>query len=665
VPSASCFEDIKEDDLQGVRRKEQAYQAWRQDPAIQQELQRADAYTAAFFLPKQDSTQEHVPVSQNLDELERGSLLSPAMTSAVRTAAEDFRILHWHLAFPDAMKAGGFDCVLGNPPWERIKLQEKEFFAARSQEIANAPNKAAREQLIKALSAENASVADRALMREFELAKREAEGSGEFIRCTGRFALTAIGDLNTYALFAEHFLNLICLDGRAGVIVPTGIATDNSTKGYFESITSKGLLISLISFENEAFIFKEIHHAFKFCLLTLRGDESKLPSSQFAFYIRHLHQLANPERHFTLTSNDIALLNPLSRTCPIFRSRADAYLTKKIYSHIANCTQQSEIDAIDAWQIKFATLFHMSNDAHHFTTAKELRDKGAIRDGQIWHLGDELFCPLYEARMIGNSCHKHASFTPGVDGRGFRVLPLTPHADLVDPDADGEPYYWIPKSHHDERVSRLPGVIRFAFKNITAATNERTFIGCFLPIAFSAADTLPLISSGHQDRPGFTLAMQGLNSLVFDFCARQKVSGLHMTYFILRQLPIIKPDQISAPDRAFILPRLLRLSVTTHSQMQLAEQAGVQLDIPYSWNPEERILIHAELDAYYAHLYGLSRDELRYILDPADLMGPDYPSETFRVLKNNEIRQFGEYRTQRLVLEAWDRLFGGLNTAPS
>jgi hypothetical protein len=78
-----------------------------------------------------------------------------------------------------------------------------------------------------------------------------------------------------------------------------------------------------------------------------------------------------------------------------------------------------------------------------------------------------------------------------------------------------------------------------------------------------------------------------------------------------------------------------------------------------SWSPLDRARILAELDAYYARLYGLSRDELRYILDPADLLGPDYPSETFRVLKNNEIRQFGEYRTQRLVLESWDRLFGG------
>jgi hypothetical protein len=81
--------------------------------------------------------------------------------------------------------------------------------------------------------------------------------------------------------------------------------------------------------------------------------------------------------------------------------------------------------------------------------------------------------------------------------------------------------------------------------------------------------------------------------------------------------------------------------------------------LPFRFDPERRAMLRAELDAFYAHLYGLNRDELRYILDPADVMGPDYPSETFRVLKHNEIRQFGEYRTQRLVLEAWDRLFGG------
>ena len=177
IPSATAFEDIEEDDLQAVRRKEKAYQAWRKDPAIQQELQRADAYCAAFFLPKKEKKEHLVPVTQNLDAIKRGAVPSPEMADAVATAAYNFRFLHWHLAFPKAMRAGGFDCVLGNPPWERIKLQEKEFFAARSEAIATAANKAARERLIQDLRSETASQADRLLVQEFELAKREAAAS--------------------------------------------------------------------------------------------------------------------------------------------------------------------------------------------------------------------------------------------------------------------------------------------------------------------------------------------------------------------------------------------------------------------------------------------------------------------------------------------------------
>ncbi len=102
---------------------------------------------------------------------------------------------------------------------------------------------------------------------------------------------------------------------------------------------------------------------------------------------------------------------------------------------------------------------------------------------------------------------------------------------------------------------------------------------------------------------------------------------------------------------------------------------------PFPFDPDRRATLRAELDAYYATLYGLTEEELRYILDPADIMGEDYPSETFRVLRNNELRDFGaysetsgthlrlasvggetrrkyvQYRTQHLVLEAFKRGF--------
>jgi hypothetical protein len=135
------------------------------------------------------------------------------------------------------------------------------------------------------------------------------------------------------------------------------------------------------------------------------------------------------------------------------------------------------------------------------------------------------------------------------------------------------------------------------------------------------------------------------------------VGGVHLNFFLVKQFAVPSPDSFSGETVQFIHPRVLELTYTSHDLKPWAEDLGYD-GPPFRFDPERRALLRAELDAYYAHLYGLSRDELRYILDPADLMGPDYPSETFRVLKTNEIRQFGEYRTQRLVLEAWDRLFG-------
>ena len=181
------------------------------------------------------------------------------------------------------------------------------------------------------------------------------------------------------------------------------------------------------------------------------------------------------------------------------------------------------------------------------------------------------------------------------------------------------------------------------------------------------------------------ISLANFCSLVFDFITRHKVGGTHMNFFIVKQLPVLPPDRYSRADIDFIAPRVLELTYTAWDLQPFAEDMCKELGIgigsrqsgignraesepdsplptphsplpPFTWNPDRRAHLRAELDAYYAHLYGLTRDELRYILDPSDIHGPDFPSETFRVLKNNEIKQYGEYRTQRLVLEAWDKL---------
>jgi hypothetical protein len=153
-------------------------------------------------------------------------------------------------------------------------------------------------------------------------------------------------------------------------------------------------------------------------------------------------------------------------------------------------------------------------------------------------------------------------------------------------------------------------------------------------------------------------------SLVHDYVARQKVGGTHLKYHVKKQLLVLPPERYTAADLDFIVPRVLELTYTANDLADWARDLGY-IGAPFAWDPIRRAQLRAELDACYARLYGLTRDELRYVLDPADVMGADYPSETFRVLKNNETRAFGEYRTQRLVLEAWDAQEAGTVTSPS
>jgi hypothetical protein len=633
LPVAAGFEAIEEDDLAGVRRKELAYQAWRSDPAIGQELQRADAYTAAFFLPKQEGKEHLVPVSQNLEAIRQGAQLSAPMAAAIAEAAADFRFLHWHLAFPEVMRAGGFDCVLGNPPWERIKLQEKEFFAARSEAIATAQNKAARERLIQALRAPEASEVDQRLVQEFELAKREAEGSGEFIRGSGRFGLTAVGDLNTYALFAELFLNLIGPGGRAGLIVPTGIATDNSTKAYFDAISSGGRLLSLYDFRTGPGLFSEIgHQRFKFSLITL--GEAK--QTDFVFFALQVHELSDARRHFTLDSNDFALLNPNTRTCPVFRSQMDAELTKKIYSRVPVLIDEALGEQGNPWGIKFMTMFHMSNDSNLFFDQP---------------VPDRL--PLYEAKLIHHYDHRWATYDPNGSCRDVTV------AEKQDPSFAVTPRYQVERSEVEARL-KAQGWDRqwlMGWRDVCRNTDERTMVTGVIPLAgVNHKFMLYLPETGRIDSMACQLGC--LSCLAYDFIARQKVAGTSFSYFYIKQIPALPPSSYNQTAIDFIQPRVLELTYTSHDLKPWAEDLGYD-GPPFRFDPDRRAVLRAELDAYYAQLYGLNRDELRYILDPADVMGSDYPSETFRVLKKNEIRQFGEYRTQRLVLEAWDRLFGG------
>ncbi|MBE9053237.1 N-6 DNA methylase [Nostocales cyanobacterium LEGE 11386] len=633
VESARELGHIPEATPQQVKEKQARYQQSRNDSGWWRDYSACNLWTAAFFMPLTEQNLQLLPTTEALTQLLRGNSTTQKIVDAANKVAEDKHFFHWPLEFPEVFEQGGFDCVLGNPPWERIKLQEKEFFASRSAEIANAANKAAREKLIKELPKKNPELA-----QAFEDAKHDAEAQSKFIRESQRYPLTAVGDINTYAVFTESTRKLTSPDGRAGIIVPTGIATDSTTSLFFRNLVESSNLNSIIGFKNSKMIFSGIKDYVTFCIVTFGGLQSKFSTATFTWLALDIQQANDPNRKIILSFADLALINPNTLNCPIFRTVKDAQLSKKIYQNAQ--VIENEITDSNPWNISCTTMFHMSNDSGLF---KEYESENTL--------------PLYEAKMFYYFDHRYSTYEGASQANlNERSLPQSTDEVKQNPSWKVQPRYWVKTQEVENRLgNKWKYNWLLSVRGITFSSNERTAIFSILP-KVAVGNNAPIIFVNITNIKLVSCLFANFCTIVFDFVSRQKVGGANMNFYILKQLPVLSPDSYTQENIEFISTRVLELVYTAWDMQPFALDMGYD-DQPFIWNSNRRALLRAELDTYYAKLYGLTRDELRYILDPADVYGEDFPSETFRVLKNNEIKQFGEYRTQRLVLEAWDRMF--------
>ncbi|MGB5903885.1 MAG: N-6 DNA methylase [Xanthobacteraceae bacterium] len=768
----SLLNELPQDDLGQVEAKSRIFtemrasDEWRHLKSASDLYVSAYLYTAAFFAPKPANAlgYDDLPLTEHVWKAAAGREVAAHLTKGAEATSRAIAAFHWHIEFPRIFESGGFDVVIGNPPWERIKLQELEFFASRSPAIANAANKAEREKLIMQLEKAHPESVDGRLWQEFQFAKRTAEAASEFARSSGRYPLTGRGDVNTYALFSEHFARLTKPEGRAGIIVPTGIATDLSTSAFFGDLVAKKRLVQLIDFENRERIFPSVYFRVRFCLLSI----GKSSSSRFACMLTDPAQLDDAERRYVLSADDIARINPNTKTSPLFRSRADADLTAKVYGKTPVLIEEREAsqgDEVNPWGISFQTMFHMSGDSSLFRAERALIAEGWSRAGHDWIRegkdGEERRVPLYEAKMIHHFNHRYGDFKDAAekDDADFREIPQADAATLSDPSYEPTPRYWVPADEVSLRAARVPSPLKrwiregkaehalkaiaewlvgyyaieevalreselirilgaehawrsvlgtspdrflldprtrangqdaqretpltnddiqflasgprdpldlaialvrrkqprwlVGWRDITNATNERTVIACVFP-KVGTNHKLPLAYL-RSDAQGGAAFVGQLSSLCFDYVARQKLSGTSLTYFYLKQMPVLPPSIFSGDDYSFLVQHMLELTYTSELMRLWAEDLGYS-GAPFAWDEGRRTSLRAELEAFYALKFGLGRDELRYVLDPSDTKGAGYPSETFRVLKSREEARFGEYRTRRLVLAAFDQL---------
>ncbi len=581
---------------------------------------------------------------------ERHAEALEVLNRAQAVAARE-RFLHWQVAFPGVWEdweskepKGGFDAVIGNPPWDRIKLQEVEWFATRRPEIAKQQRASDRKKMIAALKKANDP-----LYADYEQAAEAAESAARVARDAGYFPQLSAGDINVYSLFVERAHVLVKPDGLVGLLVPSGIAADLGASKFFGEVASTGRLAALLDFENRKVFFPDVHASFKFCVFVTTGSKRHSTKAQCAFFLHSVEQVGDLSRTFDLSAADFSRVNPNTRTAPVFRTRRDADLVRGIYGRLPVLHDHAKVKP--EWPVRYFTMFHMTNDASLFRTRAELEKEGVypVEGGRL-RKGSKEYLPLYEGKMVQAFDHRAANVIVNPDNLNRPAISVeAPEGDKANPKWSPIPQFYVAADDVD-----WPKGLKWAvgFKDVTATTNMRTMIAGVVPVC-GAGNTLPLIApvedkyadSYRADAP---LWVANLNALAFDFVARQKVQGQHLNWFVVEQLPILKrADYVSMIGKRAILDLVrddvLRLTYVAEDMRPFAEDLDFDGE-PFRWDEEDRRHRRARLDAIYFRLYGLDEGDAGYILD------------TFPIIREQDEKAFGKYRTKEMIL-AYMRAF--------
>ena len=327
----------------------------------------------------------------NLDGSEAGF---GEIWSDAGSVAEREGFLHWEVAFPgvwrrwqDARPDGGFDAVIGNPPWDRIKLQEVEWFASRAPDIALAPTAAARRVMIRELREQEDPLAD-----DFDDAKDRADGLGLLVRGSGHYPLLGGGDINLYSLFVERAMGLVKHDGVVGLLTPSGIYADKTAARFFKTVSTGGRVSSLFDFENRKIFFKDVHASFKFCVLAFGGEERRFDETECSFFLHDTETIKDPDRCFPLAPKDFVQGEPEHGDgAGVSESPGRGDHTGHLRAAPGSGGPVREVGRRKAWPVRYRTMFHMTNDSRLFRTAAQLDAEGFYPvDGNRWKRGDEV-----------------------------------------------------------------------------------------------------------------------------------------------------------------------------------------------------------------------------------------------------------------------------------
>ena len=602
------------------------------------------------------------------------------------------RFLHWESAFPGVWPLkngepweGGFDAVVGNPPWERMKMQRLEWLADRAPSLARIKPANALAQEI-----ERRRKSGDGLIRQYDEATLSAETTMRVARDCGEYPLLSGGDTNLYSLFVERALRLVRPLGMVGVLTQSGIYSDESASRFFRKMSASGRIAAIFDFQNrrvetkneraerekkpngEKFrsrFFPAVDARIKFCAFVAGGERREFPRTESAFYLNSVSEIEDEERRMEITPRDFALVNPNTGTAPACRTRRDLEITLGVYRRLPVLRRRG---GNPTWPVRQCAMLHMTNDAKHFRTARELDEARYYRArGNIFQRGGDRVLPLYTGRMIHHFNHRANSVERSPGGV------LYPHASrettAVELRSTGfipDTEYWVDES---EAERRLPEGLRegggldwfLGFRSITNATNERCVIAALIPRA-ACGNNLPLLIPDAPPRPKKAddkraaakwrkqcaaaaakyraeapFYAANLSSLALDYICRQKLQLTNLNFYMMEQLPVLP---ISAYSREFgestaaeiVRDHVLRLTYAAEDMRPFARDMGFDGD-PFTWDEEDRAHLRARLDALHFILYGINFEEMGHILS------------TFPIVHRNDRDRHGMEVTRELV----------------
>jgi hypothetical protein len=615
--------DIAEDSPAGVRQKADAYQTWRGRKDWWHDWTACNIWTAAFFTPFTKFDDPVVPTHERLLRFVQRHDSQARMAASANALSDPLRFFHWRLEFPEVFDKGGFDVVTGNPPWDTLSPDAKEFFSSYDPEVRTmAPGQ--QETRISELC-ENQVIAS-----EWENWCRSLYALVRFLKNSGRYKLFAPGnlgkgDFNVYRMFVESAMALVRYGGYIGQVVPEGLYNGANCMAIRKALFEEFHLSDIHGFENAREIwFNGIDSRTKFCLYTAQSNPHT-SDFEVAFNIRTLERLSRVKAGECLRM-PIALVSefsPVALAIMEFDSQTDIDVCRKIYRQWPRFGDVSSGGAVRTYMREV----DMGND----------RDLFSAENSGI---------PVYEGRMVSIFDHRAKAYLSG-RGRAAEWEELS----FSSPNKAVRPQWHIDPSQLPPEVMQRIKRYRVGFCDVASPTNERSLVAALIPPNCVCGHKVPTFTFKEGYEWQYMVWLAVANSFTMDFVVRKKIS-LTMSYTVLDSLPFPRLC-VDDPTARLLVPLSLRLTCVSSEMIDywnLVAKCGFVEPVdsdsrsPGLIEDNERELSLSTVEAIVASkVFGLSRNELAFIMD------------TFPIVRRKDEAQFGEYRTRRLVLEAFDR----------